>query len=134
MTDYFSSLPAEVVADILGELDLDGLVVAAAISRRFHLIVSDPSLNPWRHPILRNLSAGTYEPALAHLSVRTTVPRRNWIQVMSVANPSFLLYEATWPNLTDTDWQECFTRRFLPGWKKWKRDGIRWRGAFMMCA
>jgi len=110
-------------------LDLASLIVVSYLSRRLHTIASDRSLNPWRAPILRNLHNGAYEDSLKHLCVRTTVPRQNWIEVMSMAHPQFLLFEATPPNMKEADWQECFKRRFLPGWEKWKRE-YSWQETF----
>jgi hypothetical protein len=65
----FESLPVELIADILAELDLESIIKTSHLSRRFHHISSDPSLNPWRRPILRNLRSGVYERCLKHLSV-----------------------------------------------------------------
>ena len=124
------SLPVELITAILEELDLASLVIVSSLSRRLHSIASDRSLNPWRTPILRNLHSGTYEPSLRHLSVRTTVPRQNWIEILSRAQPRFLLFEATLPNIKEADWQECFRRRFLPGWQKWKRESS-WHETFI---
>ncbi|KAN0132568.1 hypothetical protein V8E53_009584 [Lactarius tabidus] len=123
------SLPVELITAILEELDLASLVIVSSLSRRLHSISSDRSLNPWRTPILRNLHSGTYEPSLRHLSVRTTVPRQNWIEILSRALPRFLLFETTLPNIKEADWQECFRRRFLPGWQKWKRESS-WHETF----
>jgi F-box domain len=124
------SLPVELITAILEELDLASLITVSYLSRRLHTIASDQ--NPWRAPILRNIHSGVYEDCLKHLSVRRTVPRQNWIDIMSMAQPRFLLLEATLPNMKDADWSECFKRRFLPGWQKWKRD-LSWREAFMTC-
>jgi hypothetical protein len=129
MSITLESLPVELVTAILEELDLASLIVVSSLSRRLHSISSDRSLNPWRTPILRNLHSGTYEPSLRHLSVLTTVPRQNWIEILSRAQPHFLLFEATLPNMKEVDWQECFQRRFLPGLQKWKRDSS-WRETF----
>lgn len=126
------SLPVELVTAILEELDLASLIVVSYLSRRLYTIASDRSLNPWRVPILRTLHSGVYEDSLKHLSVRTTVPRQNWIEIVSMAQPQFLLFEATPPNLKEADWQECFKRRFLPGWEKWKGD-YSWRETFKKC-
>lgn len=126
----FESLPVELIAEILGELDLEHLIVMSQLSKRFYLVATDSSLNPWRRPILTNLQSNTYEQALKHLSVRSTVPRQNWIEVLSLARPSFILFEATLPNLKSTEWEECFNRRFLPGWTKWKKDSS-WKEAFL---
>ncbi|KAK0230639.1 hypothetical protein IW262DRAFT_1339509 [Armillaria fumosa] len=131
MTVTFESLPVELIAEILGELDLESLITTSYLSRRLLTITSDSSLNPWRRPILRNLRSATYEDCLRHLSVRQTVPRQNWIEILSLARPSFILFDATLPNLKMADWEECFNRRFLPGWKKWKKDGVSWREAFI---
>lgn len=127
----FESLPVELIADILSRVDLASLITLSYLSRRLHSIVSDSSLNPWRGPILRNLYDGAYEPSLKTLCVRFTVPRQNWIEILSIARPDFLLFEATLPNLKGCEWEECFRRRFLPGWLKWKKEGTQWKEAFM---
>lgn len=124
------SLPVELITDILSRIDLASLIIMSYLSRRFYSIVSDPSLNPWRGPISRNLQDGAYEPSLKTLCVRYTVPRRNWIEILSVARSDFLLFEATLPNLKTYEWEECFRRRYLPGWRKWKNES-QWREAFM---
>ena len=126
----FESLPVDLIADILGELDLDSLITISILSKRLRNIVSDPSLNPWRRPILRVLRSDNYESALKNLSVRSTVPRQNWIEILSLASSSFILYEATLPNLTSEEWEECFNRRFLPGWRRWRKDGT-WKKAYL---
>jgi hypothetical protein len=131
MAMTFESLPGELIADILSVLDLESLITMSYLSRRFHSIASDSSLNPWRGPILRNLRDGIYEPSLKTLCVRYTVPRQNWIEILSIAPSDFLLFEATLPNLKGYEWEECFRRRFLPGWRKWKKEGSQWKEAFM---
>jgi hypothetical protein len=125
----FESLPVELIADILSELDLETLVKISCLSRRLRSITSDSSLNPWRAPILRNLRSNSYEQCLKHLSVRS-VPRQNWLEILSIARPPFILYESTLPNLKAAEWEECFKRRFLPGWIKWKKEG-GWKEAFL---
>jgi hypothetical protein len=134
MAITFESLPVELITDILSWLDLASLITASYLSRRFYLIASDSSLNPWRGPILRNLWDGVYEPSLKTLCVRYTVPRQNWIEILSIARSDFLLFEATLPNLNGYEWEECFRRRFLPGWRKWKKEGGGWKEAFMKYA
>ncbi|KAG5728514.1 hypothetical protein E4T56_gene19539 [Termitomyces sp. T112] len=126
----FEFLPVDLIADILSELDLESLITISTLSKRLRNIVSDPSLNPWRRPILRVLRSGNYESSLKNLSVRSTVPRQNWIEILSLASPSFLLYEATLPNLTSEEWEECFNRRFLPGWRRWRKDGT-WKKTYL---
>lgn len=130
MSVTFESLPVELIADILAELDLESLITLSYLSRRLHNIASDSSLNPWRRPILRTLRSGQYEDSLKHLSVRSTVPRQNWVEILTLAFPSFILFDATLPNLKVSDWEECFKRRFLPGWRKWKKDGT-WKAVYL---
>lgn len=129
----FESLPVELIADTLGELDLSSLVTVSCLSNRLRAISADPSLNPWRRPILRTLNHpdAVYDPALRHLSVRTTVPRNNFVEILSMARVHYLLFEASLPNLKDTEWEECFRRRFLPSWTKVRKEGSTWKEAFM---
>lgn len=132
----FDALPVELIADILGELDLPSLIKVSYLSRRLYAITSDSSLNPWRKPILRILhecyayQAVSYDRELANLSVRLTVPRQNWVEILSMAKAEWLLFTATLPNLPAKDWEEAFKRRFLPGWQKWKKDSS-WKEVFM---
>ncbi|KDQ64356.1 hypothetical protein JAAARDRAFT_187693 [Jaapia argillacea MUCL 33604] len=130
MAITFQSLPVELIADILSELDLHSLILVAYLSRRLQQIASDSALNPWRRPVLRNLHSGIYETCLKHLSVRLIVPRQNWVEILSMARASFLLFDATLPNLKDAEWEECFRRRFLPGWIKWKKESS-WKETFI---
>lgn len=101
----------------------------SVLSRRLREIVSDPALNSWRRPILRRLHRKEYGADLANLSLRMIVPKHNWIEIMSKADPEFLLFEATVPNLKEYEWEECFRRRFLPSWAYWKKS-LSWRAAF----
>jgi len=48
-----------------------------------------------------------------------------------MAQPRFLLFESTLSNMKEADWRECFKRRFLPGWEKWKKGDLSWHEAFM---
>lgn len=116
-----------VVRDISTELIVE--TVVAGLSRRLRRIISDPALNPWRRPILRRLRRREYGGELPSLGLRTIVPRQNWIEMMSKADPEFLLFEATVPNLNEREWCECFRRRFLPSWAHWKKSSS-WRAAF----
>lgn len=131
------SLPVELISDILSELDLETLVIASNLSTRLRSVTSDPALNPWRRPISRFLHAPSSENTekdarcLVSLSVRQYVPRQNWIGILSMAEPSFILLSATIPHLNLSHWEECFRRRFLPSWVKWKKDGS-WREVYFL--
>ncbi|KAH9927230.1 uncharacterized protein B0H18DRAFT_1003605 [Fomitopsis serialis] len=91
--NVLESLPVELIADVLGELDLSSLVTTTY----------------------------EYDPALRHLSVRSTVPRNNFVEILSIARANYLLFEASLPHLKDSEWEECFRRRFLPSWAKIKK-------------
>jgi hypothetical protein len=82
--------------------------------------------------MIESLQTNDLDPHLITLSVRNVVPRQNWIEVFAIARPEWVLYQTTLPNLTDAEWEECFSRRFLPGWRKWKKDG-KWKPAFLTC-
>lgn len=78
---------------------------------------------------MRNLLAEKYEISLKHLSVRSVVPRQNWLDILSLAKASFILFEATLPNLSSSDWEQCFKRRFPPSWERMRKDSP-WKEAF----
>ncbi|KAF6762236.1 hypothetical protein DFP72DRAFT_878332 [Ephemerocybe angulata] len=126
----FQDLPVELIAEVFSELDLQSLVTVSYISKRIYLVASDSSLNPWRRPIHAHLRDNIYDSTLKHLSVRSTVPRQNWIEILTLARPSFLLFDATLPNLKSNEWEECFRRRFPPSWLKWRKDGA-WKEVFL---
>lgn len=127
----FEGLPVELIAEVLGELDLQSLITTSCLSRRLRSVVSDSSLNPWRKPILQNLKNPPYEPCLKYLATRYTVPRQNGVEIVSLSKAEWLLFEATLPNLKESEWEECFNRRFLPGWRRWKSEGTTWRATFL---
>jgi hypothetical protein len=126
----FQRLPLDLIAEILGQLDLDSLIKMSQVSQRFRMVASDEGLNPWRVPIMRNLLANEYEISLKHLSIRTTVPRQNWLDILSLATTPFILFEASLPNLGSLDWKECFRRRFPPSYER-MRKGSPWREFFL---
>ncbi|KAF7352578.1 hypothetical protein MVEN_01223100 [Mycena venus] len=125
-----SLLPVELIAKIVGELNLDDVIKISQLSRRLNLVASDPILNVWRLPILRNLRSEEYEGSLKNLSVYMSVPRHNWVDILSIGRASYILFETTLPNLKDAEWDEAFKRRFLPSWRKWRKDSS-WRPAFL---
>ena len=137
MASRFESLPVELIADILGELDIQSLLVASWLSRRLRLIVGDASMNPWRRPILRILRAEDTEAGYCHvlhiLGSLPTLPTHNWIDIHTMARPDFLIFEASPPPLPDSHWEECYKRRFLPGWMQWRRKEEPYRKLFHKC-
>lgn len=129
------SLPVELITEILAELDLTTLIVVSALSSRLRRVIFDPSLNPWRKPIYKNLRERDveYEHCFWTLPRFLELPRQNWIDIFTIARPEFLLFEMPLPVLSESDWEECFKRRFLPGWTKWQQNA-RWRAAFLKFA
>lgn len=123
------TLPVELIASILAGLDIPSLRCASEVCAHLRAVTSDSLLNPWRQPILRTLMQQSLGD-LKTLSVLSTVPRHNWIEILCYASPEFLLFEATLPNLSDDQYQTAFLRRFLPSWSKIRKGGS-WKSAFM---
>ncbi|TFK99171.1 hypothetical protein BDV98DRAFT_595193 [Pterulicium gracile] len=129
MNTLTNVLPVEIIAEILEFLDLESLITVSHVSWGLRRITTDPSLNPWRHPVLRTLRAPIYEPCLKHL-VTISVPEHTWAEILSRAKPAFLLFDCTVPYLKDNFWKDAFERRFLPSWKAWRKTGT-WKSAFL---
>ncbi len=123
------SLPVELIATIFSLLDIYSLKQICNVSSRLRAVASDPVLNPWRAAIMRSLASPSPEE-LSNISVLSTVPRHNWLEILCYASPLFLLFQATLPNITESQYEESFRRRFLPSWGKIRRDG-KWKEAFI---
>lgn len=112
-------LPVEILSDILAQLPIPSIIAASQISRYFRRICQDPLLNPWRPVIIATLT----DPDLTNLTWLTTLgehgamPRQNFIDILALAPPHFLLLEVTLPTLPDYYWDEAINRRFLPSWR-----------------
>jgi hypothetical protein len=124
------SLPVELVGKIVGELTLEDVIKISQLSRRLMNVASDPILNVWRLPILRNLRSDQYEESLKHLSVYMSVPRYNWVDILSRARASYILFEMTLPNLKEAEWEDAFKRRLLPSWWRQRKDST-WKAALL---
>jgi hypothetical protein len=123
-------LPVELVAEILSELDLPDLFHASQLSTGIRAITADAALNPWRKPVLRALNAGAYDSLRQLSDCSTAMPRQNWIEILAIAPPPFVLFNASIPRLASADWEQAFARRFLPAWRRWKRDAS-WREVYL---
>jgi hypothetical protein len=140
-TTCISNLPVELLANIFDLLDLHQLLAAARTCRLWRAICSDPLLNPFRSPIAHILeNQWELEPEktgemryLRTLSAFQWIPSRNWVEILAMASPHFILFECNVPNLSEEQWEEAFRLRFPPSWTRWRRDG-RWRPAFLKSA
>ncbi|KZW04359.1 hypothetical protein EXIGLDRAFT_786383 [Exidia glandulosa HHB12029] len=127
----FETLPVELVAHILGDLDVQHVILASTLSRRLRDVCADVVLNPWRKPILRAVEEHDFA-ALRNLCVYSCVPRQTFVEVLARAPPHAILFEVTIPVLGESDWRESAQLRFLPSaLAKWKRPAVPWREAFM---
>ncbi|KAJ7368572.1 hypothetical protein DFH08DRAFT_982756 [Mycena albidolilacea] len=124
------SLPVELIGKIVGELTLEDVIKISQLSRRLMNVASDPILNVWRFPILRDLRSDQYEESLKHLSVYMSVPRHNWVDILSRARAPYILFEMTLPNLKEAEWEDAFKRRFLPSWWRQRKDST-WKAALL---
>ena len=148
MISHIESLPVELIVHIISQLKISDIITCAALSRRFRRVISDPSLNPWRQyviqafstqlawsltsgrPLQQLLNYESYSTELNSLSAWSSIiPIQNWIDLLSRADPRFLLYESSLPPLRESHWEEAFRRRYLPGWTKWKRNSS-WKTCF----
>ena len=124
--------PVELVAEILSELDVPDLIHASQVSRGMRAVVADAALNPWRRAVKRALRAGAYS-ALRPLNGCTAVPEQTWIEILAVAPAPVVLFDACIPRLAAADWADAFARRFLPAWRRWKRDAS-WKEVYLRSA
>jgi len=137
-TTCVNNLPVELLANVFNLLELHQLLAAARTCRLWRAICSDPLLNPFRDPIAHILenqcqlesekTSGMHH--LRTLSAFQWIPCRNWVDILAMASPHFILFECNVPNLSEEQWEEAFRLRFPPGWTKWRRDG-RWKAAFL---
>jgi F-box-like len=105
MAASLETLPVELIAAILSQLDIISLKNVSTVSSRLRAVASDPLLNPWRAPILHELSLRIPD-GLRSISVLSSVPRHNWLEILCYASPDFLLFQATLPNLTESQYEE----------------------------
>ncbi|KAG8936531.1 hypothetical protein FRC02_001497 [Tulasnella sp. 418] len=124
-------LPVEILADIFSLLAISSLIAISQVARRFRAICSDEVLNPWRAPIMEALNDNTLDE-LATLALRSVVPRHNFIEILSLASPEFLLLRAGLSHLHSNIWNEAFSRRFLPSWRR-NRAGQSSQEEFKRC-
>ncbi|KAK2466051.1 hypothetical protein APHAL10511_001693 [Amanita phalloides] len=110
-------LPAELLAAVLAELDIPDLITAAQLCTRIRAVSADTTLNPWRAPIVRALQTGRHPDALQHLSAHSTVPTHNWVDILALARPAFILFHLSLPRLSADHWRTALARRFLPSWR-----------------
>jgi hypothetical protein len=137
-TASVDNLPVELLAKVLSLLELHQLLAAARTCKLWRAVCCHPLLNPFRDPIAHILenqfqrdsekTGGMHH--LRTLSAFQWIPSRNWVEILAVASPHFILFDWIVPNLSEEQWEEAFRLRFPPSWTRWRRDG-RWRAAFL---
>jgi len=137
-TTSINNLPVELLARVFSLLELHQLLAVAQTCRFWRAVCADRLLNPFRGPIAHILEDKYLMDSektgimrhLRTLSAFQWVPSRNWVEILAMAPPHFILFEWNMPNLSEEQWEEAFRLRFPPSWTKWRRDG-RWRAAFL---
>jgi len=137
-TTCTNNLPVELLARIFSLLELHQVLAAARTCRLWRAVCSDPVLNPFRDPITHILEDQCQSDSektggmrhLRTLSAFQWIPSRNWVEILAMASPYFILFEWNVPNISEEQWEEAFRLRFPPSWTRWRRDG-RWRAAFL---
>jgi hypothetical protein len=132
------SLPVELLTGVFSLLELHQLLTVAQTCRLWRAVCSDPLLNPFRDPIAHILEDQCQLESektggmryLRTLSAFQWIPNRNWVEILVMASPHFILFEWNVPNISEEQWEEAFRLRFPPSWTKWRRDR-RWRAAFL---
>jgi hypothetical protein len=128
-----TKLPQELIADILAFLDLYTLLQISQTSRFFAAICRDGFLNPWRDPLRvvlrRQPTSEDEQQLLMHLGCYSSIPRQNWLHILSLVPPEFVLFNDI-PWLPDEIWHQAFMIRFLPSWARWKRSQS-WKRTFL---
>ncbi|KAG8802914.1 hypothetical protein FRC17_006316, partial [Serendipita sp. 399] len=126
-------LPPELLTSIFEYLDLKSLIHVSGVCKHFKTVCSDPVLNPWRgqiEQVLRMRAPPEQFQVLRHLGWYSAVPKENWLYILTVASPDFILFNDV-PPLPEAYWEYAFKHRFLPSWIKWKRDNswkqLLWR-------
>lgn len=133
-----NNLPVELLARVFSLLELHQLLGVAQTCRFWRAVCLNPLLNPFRGPIAQILEDEYQMDSdktggmryLRTLSAFQWVPSRNWVEILAMAPPYFILFECNIPNLSERQWEEAFRLRFPPSWTKWRRDG-RWRAAYL---
>lgn len=118
---HLLNLPAELIADIISNLDLLSLRNVSYTCNQLRTICADEVLNPWHARLLTVLKHEEPEEEfkfVQHLSCYPCIPRRNWLYILTTASPDFILFNDI-PYLPDSTWEEAFKTRFLPSWAKW---------------
>lgn len=127
--------PRQVLTPRRRYLDLDQILAISFLSRTLHFVVSDATTTPLHPPIRKLLDAGPpYSSALATLGTYTHLPRSIYFPILVRASPHWILEDMVIPaGLTDTQWRQIFSARFLPSWKRYRDppDRTSWRAAYL---
>lgn len=54
-----------------------------------------------------------------------------FLDVLTRAKPKWILERLEMGHWTESTWQEAYERRFLPGWRSFKKEDDTWRAVFL---
>lgn len=94
-------------------------------------------LSPFPKAIHDALIAGPPYPHLLGIlpSLRSFLPTdddgRLFIDILVRAKPRWILERLEMGHWRESIWEQAFERRFLPGWKAFKKEDDTWRAIFL---
>ncbi|EIW71472.1 hypothetical protein TREMEDRAFT_73318 [Tremella mesenterica DSM 1558] len=128
-------LPGDILSQISSYLPLPELFAFLSLHPRL-LTLCKTHLTPLPQAIRQVVNEGSpYPPILAALpSLRLFLPDdggRMFIDVLVKCPPRWILERFEMGRWRDTIWKESFERRFLPSWKRYKKEEDTWRAVFL---
>ncbi|RXK36581.1 hypothetical protein M231_06122 [Tremella mesenterica] len=128
-------LPGDILSQISSYLPLPELFAFLSLHPRL-LTLCKTHLTPLPQAIRQVVNEGSpYPPILAALpSLRLFLPDdggRMFIDVLVKCPPRWILERFEMGRWRDTIWKESFERRFLPSWKRYKKEEDTWRAIFL---
>lgn len=113
-------------------LPLKELIPISLLSPTFRSISLSPQISPFLGPVQRILFRGPpYTAELASLGSYTHISRNVFAEILVRAEARWILEEMEIPKLPNAVWEEAFSRRFLPSWRRYREGDEHWRAVFL---